>query len=324
MATTVSAVIDRREAQDGRPSITYRYAGDRGVLVEYGAMEFDLTLNFFMLAVDAALRARPHEGIVETAPGFRSILVVYEPSVLPVAELVAHLGAVHDSLQDEHGMTIPSRLVHMPIAFDDSTSRDAVARYISTIRKDAPNAEGGTNIDYIVRYNGFSDREELYSAVLGSEQWTAFIGFFPGLPFMFPLDPRETIFVPKYNPTRTWTAEGTVGVGGPCVAIYPVESAGGYQLFGRTIPIYDIRQRNAAFHDNPLLLRAGDRMRFHRVEEGELLQTFEDVHADRYRYRIEDSPFDVGAFLDWLPTIADEAEEHRRRREAAAAETPVP
>ena len=287
-------------------------------------MEFDLTLNFFMLGVDAALRASPPDGLVETAPGFRSILVVYEPGVLPVADLVDHLRSVHDSLQVERGMTIPSRVVHMPIAFDDSKSREAVERYIRTIRKDAPNAEGGTNIDYIVRYNGLSDREALYSAVLGTEQWTAFIGFFPGLPFTFPLDPRQTIFVPKYNPTRTWTAEGAVGVGGPCIAVYPVESAGGYQLFGRTLPIYDIRQRNAAFRDNPLLLKPGDRIQFHRVEEDDLLQAFEDVHADRYHYRIEDSPFDVGAFLEWLPTIAEEADEHRQRREAAAAETPVP
>ena len=208
-------------------------------------------------------------------------------------------------------MTIPSRLVHMPLAFDDSASRDAVERYVRTIRKDAPNAEGGTNIDYIVRYNGFAGREELYEAILGSEQWTAFVGFFPGLPFMFPLDPRETVFVPKYNPTRTWTAEGAVGIGGPCVAIYPVESAGGYQLFGRTLPIYDIRQRNAAFRDNPLLLRPGDRVQFHRVEEEELLQAFADVHADRYRYRTEDSPFDLAEYLEWLPTIAEEVEERR-------------
>jgi urea carboxylase len=324
MSTTVSAVISRREAQEGKPSITYRYAGDRGVLVEYGEMDFDLTLNFFMLGADAALQAAPPEGLVETAPGFRTILVMYDHDAISAAELVEHLDRVHDSLQGEHGMTIPSRLVHMPIAFDDSSSRDAVSRYIRSIRKDAPNTEGGGNVDYIVRYNGFSDREELYAAVLGSEQWAAFIGFFPGLPFMFPIDPRQTVFVPKYNPTRTWTAEGTVGVGGPCIAIYPVESAGGYQLFGRTIPIYDIRQRNEAFRDDPLLVRAGDRMQFHRVEEDELVQTFEDVHADRYRYRIEDSPFDVGAYLDWLPTIAEEAEEHSRRREEAAAATPVP
>jgi allophanate hydrolase subunit 1 len=324
VSATSSAVIAQRAAQDGKPAIVYRFAGDRGVLVEYGEMAFDLTLNFFMLAVDAALRAEPPEGMIETAPGFRSILVSYDPAVLPTAQLVEHLQGVHDSLQSEEGMTIPSRLVHMPLAFDDSASQDAVERYIRTIRKDAPNAEGGTNIDYIVSYNGFADREQLYEAILASEQWTAFVGFFPGLPFMFPLDPRETVFVPKYNPTRTWTAEGAVGIGGPCVAIYPVESAGGYQLFGRTLPIYDIRQRNTAFQDNPLLLRPGDRVQFHRVEEDELMQAFADVHADAYRYRIDDSPFDLGQYLSWLPTISEEVEERRERRERAAAATPVP
>jgi allophanate hydrolase subunit 1 len=212
----------------------------------------------------------------------------------------------------------------MPLAFDDSQTRAAVGRYVHSIRDDAPNAEGGTNIDYIIRYNGLRDRDELYETVLATEHWTAFIGFFPGLPFMFPLDPRDAIFVPKYNPTRTWTPEGALGIGGPCYAIYPVESAGGYQLIGRTLPIYDVRERNEVFRKHPLLLRAGDRVRFHRVEEDELLQHFEEVHADTYRYGIEDSPFDVGAYLDWTATVVDEAEERRRRREEAAAATPVP
>ena len=221
-------------------------------------------------------------------------------------------------------MQIPSRLVHLPVAFDDSQTRAAVDRYIHSIRKDAPNCEGGNNIDYIVEYNGLESREDLYEAIVATEQWAAFIGFFPGLPFMFPLDPRHTIFVPKYNPTRTWTGEGTLGVGGPCWAIYPVESAGGYQLVGRTIPIYDLQGRNAAFRPNPSIFRAGDRIQLHRVEEDELVQLWEDVRADRYRYQIEDGVFDVGAYLEWLPQIKDEAEEHRLRREQAAAVTPVP
>ena len=212
----------------------------------------------------------------------------------------------------------------MPVAFDDSTSRQAVQRYINTIRADAPNAEHGTNIDYIVRYNGLADREELYESILRTEMWTAFIGFFPGLPFMFPLDPRDIVFVPKYNPTRTWTAEGALGIGGPCYAIYPVESAGGYQLVGRTLPIYDLKGRNEIFRRDPLLLAAGDRVKFHRVSEEELLQIWEDLRADRYRYRIEDGVFDVGAYLEWLPGVASETEDHRQRREMAAAATPVP
>jgi allophanate hydrolase subunit 1 len=324
VSATFSAVIRQRPAEGGKPSITYRYAGDRALLVEYGDMVFDLTLNFFVLAVETALRENRPNGLVETAPGFRSMLVSYDPAALAVDDLLAHLESVHGSLQAEREIEIPSRLIHLPVAFDDSETRRAVQRYIDTIRKDAPNAEGGHNIDYTVRYNGFSTREELYDAVLATEHWTAFIGFFPGLPFMFPLDPRETVFVPKYNPTRTWTPEGALGLGGPCWAIYPVESAGGYQLVGRSLPIYDLQARNAAFKENPLLLRAGDRVRFHRVEEAELLQAFEDVRADKYRYEIEDGSLDVGAYLDWAATVEDEAAERRERREAAAAATPVP
>jgi urea carboxylase len=324
VSATLSAVIARSEGHGGKPGIAYRYAGDRAVLVEYGEMVFDLALNFFVLAANDALAERRPDGLIETAPGFRSMLVSYDPAVVSSADLVDHLRSVHDGLQSEQGMTISSRVVHMPVAFDDSQSRVAVERYIHSIRKDAPNAEGGTNIDYVVRYNGLRDRDELYDTVLATEQWTAFIGFFPGLPFMFPLDPRDAIFVPKYNPTRTWTAEGALGIGGPCYAIYPVESAGGYQLIGRTLPIYDVRARNEVFRENPLLLRAGDRVKFHRVDEGELLQQFEQVHDDAYRYRIEQAPFDVGAYLEWAATVGEEAAERSRRREEAAAATPVP
>jgi len=321
---TTQAIIETVAGSGGKPSITYRFAGDRCLLVEYGEMEFDLTLNFFVLAVDDALRGRPVDGIIETAPGFRSILVSYDPLVLATSDLLDHLHAVHEGLGAEQEMAIPSRTVHLPVAFDDSQTRAAVARYVHSIRADAPNAAGGTNVDYIVRYNGLADREELYQSVLQTEQWTAFIGFFPGLPFMFPLDPRDAVFVPKYNPTRTWTPEGALGLGGPCFAIYPVESAGGYQLVGRTLPIYDVQARNAIFRENPLLLRAGDRVKFHRVEEDELLALFEDVHADRYRYRIEEGVFEVGDYLEWLPQVKDEADERRRRRDEAAAVTPVP
>ncbi len=324
MTTTVSPVIAQRPAQEGKPGITYRQAGERAVLVEYGEMEFYLALNFLVLAAKDALDEQPPDGLIETAPGFRSMLVSYDPFTLSAADLLDHLQAVHDALDPERGITIPSRVVHLPIAFDDSQTRAAVERYIHSIRADAPNAEGGTNIDYVVRYNGLRDREELYETALATEHWTGFIGFFPGLPFMFPLDPRDAIFVPKYNPTRTWTPEGAVGIGGPCYAIYPVESAGGYQLIGRSLPIYDVRARNQVFRENPLLLRAGDRVKFHRVTEEEVLEQFEAVHADTYRYRVEDATFDVGAFLEWTATVADEAEERRRRREEAAAATPVP
>lgn len=324
MSAAATPIIDQRQAVGGKPEITYRQAGERALLVEYGEMELDLTLNFFVLAVDTALSERPLDGVVETAPGLRSMLVTYDPARLRAEKLVEHLRAVHEELPAEREMELPSRLIRLPIAFDDSQSRAAVQRYIDSIRPDAPNCEGGNNIDYIVRYNGLASREELLDYVLATEHWTAFIGFFPGLPFMFPIDPRRVVIAPKYNPTRTWTAEGAVGLGGPCYAIYPVESPGGYQMFGRTLPVYDLQGRNAVFRENPLLLRPGDRVRFYPVAESELLDLFEDVRADRYVYEIEDQPLDVGAFMDSVERLREESQVRRRRRDEAAAVTPIP
>jgi allophanate hydrolase subunit 1 len=324
MSGVVTSVIDERQATEDKPKVTVRQAGDRALLVEYGEMEFDLALNFFVLAMDTALRERPVDGLIETAPGFRSLLASFDPLTLPVGDLVDHLRAVYDDLPAQRGIEIPSRLIKLPIAFDDTQTRAAVQRYINSIRADAPNCEGGHNIDYIVRYNGLADREELYEHTLATEHWTGFIGFFPGLPFMFPIDPRHVVVVPKYNPTRTWTPEGAVGLGGPCFAIYPVESPGGYQLFGRSLPVYDLQVRNSAFREDPLLLRPGDRVRFHRVDEDELMGLWEEVRADRYVYEIEEQSFDVGEHLAFAERVRDEAEERRRRRDEASAATPVP
>ncbi|MDX6656133.1 MAG: urea carboxylase [Solirubrobacteraceae bacterium] len=324
MSAGATAIIERLGAEQGHPAVTYRQAGDRAVLVEFGEMEFDLTLNFFVLAFDAALREHSVDGLVETAPGFRSMLVTYDPRETSAHDLVEDIARVQAALPEEREIEIPSRLIRLPIAFDDSQSRAAVERYVHTIRADAPNCEGDNNIDYIVRYNGYANREAFFDAVLATEHWTGFIGFFPGLPFMFPLDPRYVPIVPKYNPTRTWTPEGAVGLGGPCQAIYPVESAGGYQLYGRSLPVYDLQGRNAVFRDNPLLLRPGDRVRFHRVEEQELLALFDDVRADRYVYEIDDQPLDVGEYRESLERHRDEAEQWRRSRDEAAARTPVP
>src|SRR4030088_2144864 len=126
MSTTVSAIIAQRPAHAGKPSITYRYAGDRAVLVEYGEMVFDLALNFFVLAVDDALRENPPDGLIETAPGFRSILVSYDPFPLTPDARVDSPHVVHDELKAEREIEIPSRLFDLPVAFDDSETRKAV------------------------------------------------------------------------------------------------------------------------------------------------------------------------------------------------------
>jgi urea carboxylase len=306
------------------PGVTFRAAGDRFLLVEYGDAVLDLELNFRVLTVDRMIQERGVAGVVDTSPGLRSNLVRYDPADTSLERLVEDIRALESEVRPGDGERLPSRVIHMPIAFDDARSREAVRRYIGSVRADAPNAEGGSNVDYVVAYNGLADREALYEEVLATDWWNAFTGFFPGLPFMYPLDPRYALFAPKYNPTRTWTPEGAVGIGGPCVAIYPVESPGGYQLFGRTLPIYDLKARNSAFAGDPILIKPGDRVRFHRVDEDELTASVAAVHEDRYVYEIEDDPLDLAQWRAHCAEVGGDARRRTQVRDAAAAGMAVP
>ena len=198
------------------------------MLVEFGEMEFDLTLNFLVQAVDDALRRQPLQGLIETAPGFRSILVTFDSAALTESELVAHLGVTYDGLRAETEMTIPSP-AHLPsrrvrrLAERGPPSSATSTRSARTPRTPRAATTSTTSSATTASATARSST----TPCVATEHWSAFIGFFPGLPFMFPLDPRHAVVAPKYNPTRTWTPEGAVGVGGPCWAIYPVESAGG-------------------------------------------------------------------------------------------------
>ena len=188
------------------------------------------------------LRDAAVEGLIETAPGLPLDARQLRPVVLSSRSLLDAPRGIHETIAGRARDEIPSRLD--PAADRVRRLADRVRPWPATstrIRNDAPNAEGGNNIDYIVRYNGFADREELYHAVLATEHWTAFIGFFPGLPFMFPLDPRLRDRRAEVQPDPHLDGRGR-GRRSAARASRSTRSsrAGGYQLFGRTLPIYDM------------------------------------------------------------------------------------
>lgn len=323
-ASGMAAIVQTTQLSGGRPTVTYRTAGDRCVLIEYGAPTVDLCVNFFVHAVARQLSVEPVHGVEQAAPGLRSLLVHYDPALVDQSALVDALEALHEQVPPPSSLVMPSRRITLPIAFDDSTSREAVNRYRITTRPDAPNVVEGNNIDYIVRYNALPDRAAFFATVLASEWWNAFTGFYPGLPSLLPLDPRSELTAPKYNPARTWTAEGAVAIGGPCVVIHPLESPGSYQLFGRTLPISGLVHRGRTHRLEPVLIQPGDRVRFERVEEAELIEIRRKVFEGGYEYRIEPGSYAVGDHLAASSRLQAEAEIRRGARRAATARVKVP
>ena len=318
-----------------RPAMHVKQAGDHQVLVEYDGIELDLRLNFRVHALRRTLQDHPIDGVIETAPGFRSVMVTFDPMRVPRPRLLDELVERERSTPDTESLVLSSRIVTLPIAFDDEMTREAVARYRITTRNDAPNVIDGDNIDYIVRYNGFVSREDFFQRFSETTWWNAFIGYFPGLPSLFSLDPLTRISVPKYNPARMWTAEGAVGIGGPCVVLYPVEAPGSYQLFGRTLPLvgrdFGIRTANRGTPSETIdtatdfnLFRIGDRVGFERVTEKELLALRLSVFEGTYTYRVKAGEFVVAEYLDRVERLAPQSAAVAAERRRAASSVRVP
>ena len=317
-AVASRAIVATVPAAAGRPAVVYRPAGDSWLLVEYGDAVLDLRLRFRVHSLERALHTSRTPGVLESAPGVRALLIRYDCLQLSLQHLVALLRGLEDTLPATEEMVVPSRVVHLPIACHDRWTRDAVSQYMESVRADAPYVPD--NMEFIARANGLDSVAQVQEYVLANEHLVIGLGdVYLGAPCAVPLDPRRRLVVPKYNPARTWTPEGAVGIGGAYLCIYPMESPGGYQLFGRTLPIWNTTQSTPDFNGRPWLLRTFDRIKFTAVTEDELEALRAAMLAGGYRVQIEDGEFVVADYLTFLHEVADEAAAWRAKQSAAVA-----
>jgi KipI family sensor histidine kinase inhibitor len=102
------------------------------------------------------------------------------------------------------------------------------------------------------------------------------LGFLPGFCYLGGLD--ERIHTPRLSNPRIKISAGSVGIGGSQTGIYPLDSPGGWQLMGMTpVKTYDPSR------DTPILVEAGDYIRFVPIDEAE----FQRIKAlvDRGEYQ---------------------------------------
>jgi urea carboxylase len=147
------------------------------------------------------------------------------------------------------------------------------------------------------------------------------VGFFVALPIALPIDPRQRIQCPKMNPSRVHTPEGQVGWGGSCMALYNVESPGGYMNTGLSIPGADILgYKNGYSADRPWLFEDFDQITFYEVSEEEYESLMATFRSGRYQYQYEDTEFDMKEHNKLLHDTKDEVTQIRKRQREAQAE----
>jgi urea carboxylase len=209
---------------------------------------------------------------------------------------------------------LDTRVLHLPMSFDDSSCTDAISKYMSSFRNDAPYLP--SNIDFVARNNGIT-RADVHRTVFDASYMVLGLGdVYLGAPCAVPLNPLQRLIVPKYNPARTMTPEGAVGLGGAYMCIYPMTSPGGYQLIGRTLPIWstfgNMHQRHPYLRrttasdgspqlqsqplftpSKPWLLEMFDEIRFFPVDESELNKQRDAFRSGYLPLKVESARFSM-------------------------------
>ncbi len=231
--------------------------GDRALSVEL-ADEIGREVTARVLALDYLIRADGVPGIVETVPSYRALLVYYDPLAVAYAELRARLTILAAKARPD--VLPPSRTVELPCCYGDELGFElsgAAERL-------------GLPPDEVVRMHA------------SAGYYVDFIGFTPGLPYLSGLPDR--LAIPRLETPRLKTPPGSVSIGGIQCCIYSVESPGGFWVLGRTpVPLYD---PTAA---DPILLRAGDHVRFRAIDREEFDAITASVAAGTYEPVIENA-----------------------------------
>ena len=297
-APITSPILNTLSEQEVGVDVIYRAAGDRYLLVEYGPLVLDLRLRFRADALMLWLEEQKLDGVIELTPGIRSLQVHFDPQRLPRHTLLKTLAEAERALQQQDDLEVPSRIVYIPLSWDDQACHQAIEKYMQSVRKDAPWCP--SNLEFIRRINGLDSIDEVKEILFSASYVVMGLGdVYLGAPVATPYDPRHRLVTTKYNPARTWTAENCVGIGGAYLCVYGMEGPGGYQFVGRTLQMWNRYRKTGAF-DKPWLLRFFDQIRFYEVSHEELNQIRRDFPKGDYPIKVEETTFKLSEYQRFL------------------------
>lgn len=236
--------------------VRYLVAGDSAVCVEFGN-EISPEINKKIRAFKIAVEKSDIPGIVETVPTYRSLLVHYHPEVIGFQALTEEFDKLMGSLSS---IPIPPpTVIEIPVLYG---------------------GEMGPDIENVAEHN-HKTVEEVIKIHTSEEYLIYMIGFIAGFPYLGGMS--KEIATPRLKSPRVKIEGGSVGIAGEQTGIYPVASPGGWQLIGRTpLKLYD------ADREKPVLLEAGQYIKFAAVTEEEYKKIEKEVEDGTYKYVLYD------------------------------------
>jgi inhibitor of KinA len=216
--------------------------GDSACVIELGD-EIGETVHSRVAAVVEALESQPPEAMVEYIPAFTTVTVIYDPIAASGAAFSDRLVKLLSAASE--GAEVTGRPpVEVPVCYGGDL---------------------GPDLEFVASHNGLQAKEviEIHSE---KEYLVYMIGFAPGFPYLGGMS--ERIAAPRQDSPRPRIPAGSVGIAGRQTGIYSIESPGGWQLIGQT-PQRLFRPG----HEEPSLLRTGDRVRFKAIDRTEFNAT---------------------------------------------------
>lgn len=231
------------------------------------------------------------------------------------SDILGLLTHIESSFGDLSHAKFPSRLFRLPLTFTHPAQAASVTRYIETQRPYASYLPDPAK--FVAENNAFSEQQyrDIY---LQAKFMMVAVGFFCALPLCLPVDPRQRMNCPKMNPSRVFTPEGQLSWGGSCMALYNVESPGGYMPTGMTIPGVDILGSKKGFSaEKPWLYENFDQLTFYEVSEEEYEREMAVFRSGRYEFQHEEVEFDLEEHNQLLRETRQEVEAIRARQREA-------
>ena len=225
--------------------------GDCAILIAFGD-EISPQVNQRVTAVCNMIRDAKIIGILDMIPAYASLLVQYNPLLVSFESLQKRLKTLIKITPE--AASSGKRIVELPVCYG---------------------GEFGPDLDRIAHHAGLT-RQEVIDLHTASDYLVYMLGFLPGFCYLGGLDPR--LHTPRLETPRTHIPAGSVGIGGSQTGIYPLDSPGGWQLMGRTpVRTYDPNQ------EPPILLQAGDILRFRAITSAEYLRIYELISRKEWK-----------------------------------------
>ena len=293
-----------------------RLQGEENILVEYGEMELNIELRFrvHILMQEIEKKNLP---IIDMTPGIRSLQIHFDVDRISAREMSKEVEKINSVLTELEDITVPSRIIKLPLSWDDPQTQLAAKRYQQTVRPDAPWCP--SNPEFIRRINGLDSIDDVKKIVFDADYLVLGLGdVYLGAPVATPIDPRHRMVTTKYNPARPWTPENAVGIGGAYLCVYGMEGPGGYQFVGRTVQMWNpLRETDVFKKGKPWLLNFFDRLKFYPCSAGEILQYRDDFLRGKFKIEIEETTFNLGEYKKYLESIKESAAKFKAHQEAS-------